>query len=163
MSDIKAVDGVVSFDAFFTTLSVDAVSSSSLLRLSASSKLTYPSSGLCQCATEKKSLRCAVTWASPPLAAPKTGIKTNCFGAACTDVRVKMRRVRSNSRAWIWTTRGARSRFFAMTKCAICGERKVRGLSGVEDRWFESELSTKYESFRVNGEIAGEAELRGVC
>lgn len=51
-----------------------------------------------------------------------------------------------------------------MTKCAICGgERKVRGLSGVEDRWFECALSAKYESFRENGEMAGEAELRGGC
>lgn len=120
MSDIKAVDGVESSEAFFTTLSVDAVSSSgSLFRPSDSSKFTYPSSGLCQWAIEKKSLRCGVTCASPPLAAPTTGMKTNCFGAACTDVRVKMRLVRNSSRAWIWTTRGARSRFLAMTKWAI--------------------------------------------
>lgn len=37
-------------------------------------------------------------------------------------MRVKMRRVRSSSRAWIWTAWGARSRFLARTTLAMRDE-----------------------------------------
>lgn len=111
----------------------------------------------------KKSFKCAVTCASPPLIASSTGMKTNCFGAVWTDVRVKIRRVRSSSRAWIWTACGARSRFLAKTMLAICDEEGggIDGERGAEG--FDEGRETKYESARLRRKGESERLLEEGC